>query len=77
MIQTTKYKLTAAIKRCFGRFNFFDNVSGACFTKELTITITFYPAHYSLILAGWKTVLIILKRIKTNTFKLDKFKWNN
>jgi hypothetical protein len=23
--------------------------SGACFTKELTITIKFYPAHYSLI----------------------------
>jgi hypothetical protein len=29
---------------------------GACFTKELTITIKFYPAHYSLIQANLKTV---------------------
>jgi hypothetical protein len=36
---------------------------GACFTKELTITMKFYPAHYSLIQANLKTVLKVLKRI--------------
>jgi hypothetical protein len=36
---------------------------GACFTKEITITIKFYPAHYSLIKANLKMALIVLKRI--------------
>jgi hypothetical protein len=36
---------------------------GACFTKELTITIKFYPVHYSLIRTNLKTILIVLKRI--------------
>jgi hypothetical protein len=35
----------------------------ACFTKELTITIKFYPVHYSLIWTNLKTILIVLKRI--------------
>jgi hypothetical protein len=36
---------------------------GACFTKELTITIKFYLAHYSLIRSNLKRISIVLKRI--------------
>jgi hypothetical protein len=36
---------------------------GACFTKELTITNKFYPAHYTLFYADLKMGLIALKRI--------------
>jgi hypothetical protein len=41
--------------------NDYSYISGACFTKELTITIKVYPAYYSFIKANLKTVLIVLK----------------
>jgi hypothetical protein len=37
--------------------------SGACFTKELTITIKFYPADYSFIKVNLKTISNVLKSI--------------
>jgi hypothetical protein len=53
-----------------GPLNVSEVRSGACFTKQLTITIKFYPAHYFLIWVNLKTVLIGLKRIWTDKFKL-------
>jgi hypothetical protein len=46
-----------------------DPWPGACFTKQLMITIKFYPAHYSLIRSNLKTILIVLKWIKTDKFE--------
>jgi hypothetical protein len=53
---------------------FFSMAPGACFTKELTITIKFYPANLGIFENSFDS---FKKNLDRYNIELNKFKWNN